>query len=50
MKVDLIDKSVSVIVRKTQDEVNHHKEAMKLLPELEEYIRHVNSLSPNGKY
>jgi len=49
MKIDNIEKNVSLIVRKTQEEVNQHNEAMKLLPELEEYIRKVHSLTPLEK-
>ncbi len=48
-KIDHIDKSVSLIKRKTEEEIKQHQKAVDLLPELETYLETVKNFLPNKK-
>ncbi|CAI2384736.1 unnamed protein product [Moneuplotes crassus] len=49
-KIDYLDKSVSQIKRKADDEIKQHLEAVSLIPELETFLHKASLLLSDAKY
>ncbi|CAI2384649.1 unnamed protein product [Moneuplotes crassus] len=49
-KIDNLDKNVSMIRKKAEDEINHHNKAKEMVPELESFLNSVNNLLPNNRF